>query len=188
MLKVTFDTNVVPANEFQRTMLANAMCDKPIEIGLVTVSERELEGSSITVSFQPILETMVWDESHFGKSVWNADPIKEDAIIGESRIGSCLIAASQFDFESILKVMSNGSFPKQGLRNKLYPGQKRLLRDAMILQAHVREKRDILVSNDAKAFGRVGKSLRNKLENMLDTRIMSLDEFLEHIKTIPGQE
>jgi hypothetical protein len=83
-------------------------------------------------------------------------------------------------FEAILDVIGIRSFPKPGLRDSKTPGQKRQLRDAMILEAHAREGRDILVSDDVKGFiGKDGEN-RRKLEAICRTRIMTVDEFCEY--------
>jgi hypothetical protein len=55
----------------------------------------------------------------------------------------------------------------------------------MILEAHFREKRDILVSNDVKAFGRVGDAKRRMLEARFQSKIMTLKEFLSCLESIP---
>jgi len=55
-----------------------------------------------------------------------------------------------------------------------------MLRDAMILEAHVRDGRDIFVTRDTRAYvGRGGDKnvLRSKLEGLFSTRIMTVDEF-----------
>ena len=55
----------------------------------------------------------------------------------------------------------------------------------MILAAHVRDGRDILVSDDRRAFvGRDGEN-RRRLESELATRIMTVDEFCDFAWTIP---
>jgi hypothetical protein len=50
--------------------------------------------------------------------------------------------------EAILAIVSAGSFPKPGQRVSLTHGERRQLRDAMILEAHAREGRDVFVTND----------------------------------------
>lgn len=76
--------------------------------------------------------------------------------------------------EAILGIVSNGSFPPPGGRENLSNGQRRQLRDAMILEAHARESRDIFVTEDRKGFIANGK--RGRLENLCRTRICTLDE------------
>jgi len=53
-------------------------------------------------------------------------------------------------------------------------------RDVMILMSHVRSGRDILVSGNSKDFGCQGSSLRQQLEDLCSTQIMTLDEFCKH--------
>jgi hypothetical protein len=71
---------------------------------------------------------------------------------------------------------------KQGQRDDLSTGERRQLRDAMILQAHARDGRDILVCDDVKAFGREGDDRGRKLEALCGTRIMTVDEFCGYAK------
>jgi hypothetical protein len=171
MLKVTFDTNVVPVKHAERKALESALAGKRVDIQVVTVTERELKGTSIAMEFKSLAETMVWDESLWDQAVW-----AEKATPG---------SPNPVDLEVILKIISNGSFPNPGARSSLSEGQKRQLRDAMILEAHARERRAVLVSNDARAFGRPGEPLRMKLVALLDTRIMSLSEFFDYLKSVP---
>jgi hypothetical protein len=86
-------------------------------------------------------------------------------VLDESRLGMAALGDddSPFRFEVALAVMSNGSFPRPGNRDNLSPGQKRQLRDAMILEAHAREGRDVLVSNHRDFIGKDG-AVRRKLE------------------------
>lgn len=48
----------------------------------------------------------------------------------------------------------------------------------MILLAHVREDRHISVSNDTTAFGKKDCKLRQELETLCSTQIMTADEFV----------
>ncbi len=79
--------------------------------------------------------------------------------------------------EKILDVISNKSFPVPAKRDNLSKGQRRQLRDAMILLAHIRNKRDIFVSNDDKAFIRDGR--RERLEKMFKIQIMNENDFIK---------
>ena len=54
----------------------------------------------------------------------------------------------------------------------------------MILEAHVRDGRDILVSDDRRAFVGHDGANRCKLESALATRIMTVDEFCEFASTL----
>ena len=77
--------------------------------------------------------------------------------------------------ERIIAIISNGSFPKD--RNHLTGPQRNQFRDALILYAHVRERRDIFVSDDQRAFIRSDR--RKLLETEFGTRIMTRGEFIE---------
>ncbi len=100
---------------------------------------------------------MVWDESRFDEAVW-----------GDSESDSCL--------EFCLKIISGGSFPPLGKRDKLTRGARRQFRDAIIFCAHVREHRAIFVTNDISGF--IKSDRRIKLEKAFHTVIMTRDEFL----------
>ena len=158
-LKVTLDTGVFDAPQLARVRVATT--GLPIEFAHVSVTARELEKATrTTVSEAQILETGVWGESRWGMAVYGGDeePSK---------------------LEIILTVISGGSFPKLGDRENLSEGYLHMLRDAMILQAHVREGHDIFVTRDTRAYvGRGGNknALRLKLEGLYSTRIMTVDE------------
>lgn len=128
-----------------------------VSVALVSVTERELASSAVArVSADRILETAVLGESRWGQAVWGSD--------------------QQAHFlEQILRIISNGSFPAPGKRSSLSSGEARQLRDAMILAAHARERRDVFVSNDERGFVRAGR--RERLEELLGTRIVTLAEF-----------
>jgi hypothetical protein len=64
----------------------------------------------------------------------------------------------------------------------LTPGQHNQLRDALILEAHVREKRDIFVTTDTRAFVKHGR--RARLEALCSTRIMTVDEFCDYVASL----
>lgn len=183
ILRVTFDTNAVPANEEQEQRLRSALKRRPAEIKVVSVTPRELENSSIQVKFEDLPETAVWDETPWGGGVWGGKPVQEVFALGESRLETGVLGGSGAGeaFEEILQIISNKSFPASGKRSQLSDGQRRQLRDAMIFEAHVRDRRDIFVSNDVKAFGRAGEQRRADLEKRFETRIMTLNEFLSWI-------
>jgi hypothetical protein len=77
--------------------------------------------------------------------------------------------------EKLPHVLSNGSFPP--VRANLSAGERRQLRDALILEAHIREGRTIFVTNDERAFIRDGP--RVKLEALFPVRIMTREEFFQ---------
>src|SRR6266487_4489498 len=112
MMTVTLDTNVFPAEQ----LVARAQ-RVGIAVATITVSRREVEGSSLEDEVQALAsipETAVFDESRWGEAVW-----------GSSADGECL--------ERALALLSNGSFPTPAQRDHLSLGQRRQLRDAMIL-------------------------------------------------------
>ena len=158
MKTVTLDTNILAHSE----ELLIAGRKHGFQFARITVTDREVKNSSFQANLQPldkVPETAVWGESKWGKAVW---------------------ASEESYLEEILSIISNGSFPK--IHHQLTSGQRRQLRDAMILEAHIREKRDIFVSNDERGFLRYGK--REKLEAKFGTRIMSLAEFQEFLDSL----
>jgi hypothetical protein len=82
-------------------------------------------------------------------------------------------------FETVLRIISNGSFPKPNAREDLTQGERTQLRDAMIFCTHVREGRDIFVTLDTKAFLRDGR--KERLESLYKTRIMTRQQFVEYL-------
>jgi hypothetical protein len=156
--RATIDTNVFPAE----ALMARAR-EAGIEVVAVSVSAREVRGSSLeeeVAEIAVLLESAVWSESTWDNAVW---PSEDD----------------EADLEKALQILSNGSFPPRDRRAKLPPGQLRQLRDAMILCAHVRARRDVLVSNDAKAYIKAGR--REALEAAFTTRVMTVVEFEVHV-------
>lgn len=114
MTTVTLDTNVFPAEP----LVARAQ-RVGIAVATITVSRREVEGSSLEEevrALETVVETAVWGESRWGEAVW----------------GSSLASER---FERVLALLSNRSFPPTGQRDQLSNGQRRQLRDAMILWA-----------------------------------------------------
>ena len=154
MNSVTFDTNVFPAE----ALVARAR-RLGLTVAAVTVSRREAEGSSLeeeVSALESVLETGVWGESRWGQAVWG----------GSSDSGR---------LERVLALLSNGSFPPPGRRDHLSNGERRQLRDAMILCAHLRAGRDLLVSNDRRAF--VADRRRQAIEAEFGTHVMTVQEF-----------
>lgn len=158
-MKVTLDTNVLPAED-----LLAACGDREWDFAVVSVTERELDGTDLLVQLKPlrnIMETGVYGESKYGMAKYGS---KE----------------TQANREEILTIMTGGSFPQD--RKNLSNGHRRQLRDAMIFHAHVRERRDIFVTNDERGFTRGGR--RERLQARFDTRIMTKDEFIAHYKNL----
>ncbi len=151
---VTLDTNILPAEDII------ALCGKlGWAVAIVTVTERESEGCDFQPSlelFEKAVEDGIWDESKWDHSLWGS-------------------RETESEFNKVLAIISNGSFPRD--RHTLSSGQRRQLRDAMIFHAHARDHRDILVTNDTRAF--VGGGRSERLECEFRTRIMTRDEFLQ---------
>jgi hypothetical protein len=89
-------------------------------------------------------------------------------------------------YDGILAIISDGSYPPSGKRDNLTRGQHHQLRDAMILEAHVREGRDIFVTTDTTGFIKHGR--REKLEALCSTQIMTVEEFCDYVSTVPAGE
>lgn len=151
MVRVTLDTNVLPCEELVR--LATSLGH---DLRVTTVTLRELEGTSFESELPdnpPVLETAVYGESRWGRAVW----------------GTRLTP-----LDKILAVLANGGFP--AVRSSLSKGQRRQLRDAMALEAHAREGRDVFVTRDLKAFISHGK--REALRQLLGVQILLPEEYV----------
>ncbi len=161
MTTVTLDTNVIEDEQ-----LAAAALRAGFEIVHTTVTDRELSGSGIAPvdgRKAHVFEAIVLGESPVGVSV-----------LGSDADATC--------FETLLKVISDGAFPRAGKRDSLTAGQRKQLRDAMIFCAHAREKRQIFVTNDKKGFIEGGR--RELLEKQFNTKILSAEEFLQLCSSI----
>ena len=158
---VTFDTNVFPTDGLAAQARALGL-----EVAVISVSAREAEGSSVEDeirSLEQVLETGVWGESRWGQ-----------AQLGDRSDAERL--------ESILALLSNGAFPATGAREQLTHGQRRQLRDAMILAAHIRSGRDLLVTNDARAFVAAGR--RAAISESFGTATMTVKEFEAFLRNL----
>ena len=153
MIKVTLDTNVLPADD-----LVEAARELDCDFAVVTVTEREVEGTPFEVHLRPFAV------------------IPESAVYGEARYGAAIYASeiSGEALQTLLDILSNGSFPRS--RANLSKGERGQLRDALILEAHIRDGRNIFVTNDERAFIRDGR--REKIEASFPARIMTQGEFL----------
>ncbi len=100
-------------------------------------------------------------------------------MLDESSLGSCVLwpIEERERFERVLRLMSNGSFPKSGQRDGLTDPQRNQLRDAHHLATHAHAGGAIFVTEDMRAFGRPRSSLRHALEALCSTQIMTPDEF-----------
>lgn len=164
MATVTFDTNLVD----DEAVLAAARA-VGFAVAHTTVTDRELSGSGVVPSG--------------GR---RAD-VFETAVVGESIVGLCVVGSDSDarNFERLLEIISSGSFPRGEKRNTLSEGQRRQVRDAMIFCAHVRERRDVFVTNDLRGFIRDGH--REALEREFGTKIYTLEEFLKLCNDAQGK-
>ena len=134
------------------------------DVAVVTVTSRELYNTSWEVSLQhlhEVPETFVWDESRWDQGVW-----------GSAQVANQL--------QEILDVISGGTFPRD--RSNLTSGHRRQLRDAMILEAHLRTRRDIFVTADRRAF--ISQGRREQLQSRFGTSIMTRSEFAAYCLSI----
>jgi hypothetical protein len=153
---VTLDTNTLP---LERAMVAAARIQADVKV--TTVTAREVHGTK----WEPEISML--------------HPLAETWVLGESPLGTAVLGGEGdvVCYEGALRIISNGSFPRPGARDALSDGQRRQLRDAMIFCAHVRDKRDIFVSDDTTAFGEEGTHQRQQIEALGKTRVMTLPEF-----------
>lgn len=134
-MRITLDTNTFPLEHARR-----ALHGIEADVAVTTVTTRELQGSewhSEALTLHQLTETWVMDESPLGAAVLGGD-------------GDVLC------FEGALRVITNGSFPKPDGPGNLSDVQRRQMRDAMIFCTHLREGRDIFVTDDVKSFGTEG--------------------------------
>jgi hypothetical protein len=176
MLRVTLDTNVIGDAERKRVEDA---CAGSAEIRHTTVTDRETEGTRFAGQKSTLIETGVYDESRYDEALYSSIP--ETLVLGEGRLDAAVLGGDESPsrFEAILTVIGGGSFPKASKREQLSPGERRQLRDAIILEAHARDRRDVLVTNDQRGFIRHGR--REKLEALCSTRIMTVEEFCVYV-------
>jgi hypothetical protein len=157
MKKVTIDTNVFPIND-----IVNICKRHGFEYTVVSVTNRELENTDFEEELKSVpklKEVGVWGESKWGECVWGGDEISDK-------------------LDKTIDIISNKSMPKK--RDNLTDGQKRILRDAMIFEAHIRNDGNIFITNDKKAFINDGR--RKKLEKEFGTIILTKEEFIEKYK------
>jgi hypothetical protein len=155
-----------------------------VEFAPTTVTLRE-QGKALPDP-TAIAETGVYSESRYDTGAVYASPVYETVILDETPLGMSVLAddPALALFDAILAIIGSGSFPKPKYRENLSEGERRQLRDAMILEAHAREGRDVLVSNDEKAFiGKDGKR-RAMLEAICRTKIRTVDEFLDQLRRL----
>jgi hypothetical protein len=189
MLSVTADSTVL---EREMTLVREASAGLPVEILPTTVTLREHK--KLLPSATPVVAVSgVYDESVYDSGAVYADEpqdaaraIPETMVLDQSMLGFAVLGDDDAParFEQILRIISDGSFPKLGRRDNLTEGETHQLRDAMVLEAHARERRDVLISGDRTAF--IGKDgvKRTKLEALCNTRILTVDEFCENVASL----
>lgn len=170
LILITLDTTEL---DRERAPRLETVLPKDILVAVVTVSLRERNWSPGTQSLAVILETGVWDESEWGNFVWGGT-ISEALVLDESQLASAKLDGDADLFEKVLTIISNGSFPPPGDRGNLAVGHRHAMRDAMIFSAHVRERRVLFITKDAKGFVNDGR--RERLQDVGKTVIRSLEE------------
>lgn len=152
MASITFDTNIFALEP----EVESVMREQGHSHAHASVTDRELENTDFVTA--------------------SSTSIAEPWVLGESKLGSCALASikTRDDLNRILDILSTRSFPR-GKFGELTAKQKNQFRDALIFATHVREQRDIFVSNDLKAYFKHGKHA--ELEQQFGTRIMTYDEF-----------
>lgn len=184
VLKITVDTNIIIDHQHGKFDLVALSKRHSLDIVVVTVTERELKSKVVDIIALRRLD----EAAKFGEPR-SVDTISETFVLGESALGKGSLGGqtSVDSLETILKILTDGSFPKRGRRQSLNRGERNQLRDAMILEAHIREKRDLFVSNDRRAFiGNVNNEKRRQLEQLFSIQIMRMDEFLNYLKEEVG--
>ena len=158
VLRITLDTNTA---RLERVGPAIRKIRDAVDVATTTTVAREI-GSV----YDPSLHQL-----RIASELW---------VMGESPLGVAVLGGEGDPtfFERVLAAITNESFPKPGSRSSLSQGQRNQLRDAMIFYTHVREARDIFVTNDVKAFGSEGTEQRRRVGALAPTtRVMTLAEF-----------
>ena len=152
-MKITLDATVLDTDKKEITTTARSLGH---DVGVITATARERKRKDITDNLENISEILVLDESPLCVGALASD---DDANI----------------FEDVLCVVSHGAFSKKGSRDNLSKGEKHQLRDALAFASHVREGRDVFVTDDRKGFIRHGR--RDILQSKYKTTIMTTREF-----------
>jgi hypothetical protein len=156
-MRITLDTNAVDKPD-----LIQKATQMGLDLVVVTVTEMELQNSGIGI------------DGSIGRT-------PEIFVLDESRLDVGALASDEDceRFEDVLSAISNGSFPSIGQRENVSGGQRRQLRDAMVFASHVRDTRDIFVTDDARGFINDGR--RAHLQRKYQTTIMTAKEFLDYL-------
>lgn len=163
MEAVTVDTNILPLND-----LESLAAEAGYALEIISVTARELAGTDLLDAARNLGQT--YETAMFGEAFFDG------AVLGDIEHAGTL--------EEILKVISSGSFPAQADRDELTPPQRNQLRDALILQAHIRSGKRIFVTGDAKAYIKHGR--RELFESRYRIAIYTKAEFLEHCQARIG--
>jgi hypothetical protein len=172
---ITLDTSCLDDGDVERVLTSAADGGFEVDVRTVTVSARE--SGQPELRSHAIPDPMVWDESRWDEGAWGSDAtVQELVVLDETPLDSGLLAGLDdlTRFEAILRVISNGSFPKPGERDAMTVGQLHQLRDAMALEAHARDGRTVFVTRDRKGFIDGGR--RETLEGLCSTRIVTPEE------------
>lgn len=161
-LRVTLDTGVLDLI-YQDVEAAAQALPIDVDFAIISVTDRERgQHESRPKDVPTIMETFVLGESLLG-----------GAVLG-SEAGARL-------YEQIRAIISSGSFNPPERDEYAHDGERRQVRDAMALSDHVRERRDVFITTDARAFINHGR--REELEALCSTRIMTPDEFIDWCQT-----
>ncbi len=157
-LRVTLDTGTIT----HRPRIDEACAGLDVELDYTTVTDRETEG---------------WPSATTGSQV------RESAVLGEWRAGVAAAGSEESGpmLEQVLQIFSSGGFPPLGspLREALSEGNHHHLLDAMILEAHVREGRDVLVTENTTEF--ITGDRREVLQQLCRTKILTVAEFCAEV-------
>lgn len=176
---VTVDTNLYEDADLRAIGAALSY----IHLYSTKISEEELQGEEIIMGHH--IESVAWGQIAWGEV--NLQPnrsIPAPFVIGVSKLGGNDVIASEHLqknlLKDILKIATNGSFRLPQDLSSQHRGVQNQLKDALILLSHCNRSHTILVSNDYRFFGRNAESpLRQKLEGLTGTKIMSSVEFIE---------
>lgn len=159
MEAITVDTNILPLDD-----LLPLAASAGYSLGVISTTLRELDGTDLIEAASQLAQTT--ETAMFGESFWGA-------VLGDIEHAN--------DFEGILRVISSGSFPPPNDRDNLTPPQRNQLRDALILQAHIRSGNRIFVTQDAKGYIKHGK--RAEFERQFGVVIFDRVEFIAHCQS-----
>ena len=179
MLLVTLDTDQLDNSESLR--LIRDAINVRHHLAVVTITRRERGDDVVLAELDLVPETAVWGESRWDEALWFGSVVPETFVLDESKFDEVLLGGMlrEPDLEQILRIISSGSFPSPGDREGMNEARRHQLRDAMILQAHARERRHLLISGDNKAFRGPDGAKRSELESLCGTRIMDRPEFFD---------